>query len=202
MQLIHNNNHFLIENNISAINTIFEQVNISLENKNTVFSHLVIDGIEVYSNHEEYIKTRINEIESIEIITRNVKEMVWETMESIHAYLKRAIPALTELVDESYENFSQKSWDGINQLAEGMQSILQFMETTRDLSQQPSNWEELEKSLQQCEQSFAQLLEAVEVKDTILISDILSYEVTPAYESLEKNLALSLDDEEYLKNVN
>lgn len=202
MQLNYNNEYFQIDNTISSINTIFEKVNNTLENKNIVFSHLIIDGVEVYVNHEEHIKTRINEIETIEIVTRNVKEMIWDTMESIHSYLQRAIPALTELVDESYENFSKKSWDGINQLAEGMQWILQFMEVTRTAPQQPVNWKEMEKSLQQCETSFAQLLEAVEAKDTILISDILSYEVTPAYESLEKNLAVSLDDEEYLKHVN
>lgn len=202
MQLNYNNEYFQIENNVAAINEVFEKVNSTLENKSIVFSHLIIDGAEVYVNHEEYIKARINEIETIEIVTRNVKEMIWETMESIHSYLQRAIPALTELVDESYESFSKESWDGINQLAEGMQWILQFMAVTRTAPQQPANWGEMEKSLQQCETSFAQLLEAVEAKDTILISDILSYEVTPAYESLEKNLAISLDDKEYLKHVN
>ncbi|MFD1173239.1 hypothetical protein [Oceanobacillus picturae] len=202
MRLQYENEYFQIENNVSAINEIFAKINKTLENQDTVFSHLVVDGIEVYDNHEEYIIGHLNEIVMIEIATRNVKEMIWETMESIRSYLQRAIPALTELVDNSYENFSSNSWDGITQLAEGMQWIMQFTEVAKAASQQPSNWGEIETSLQICEMSFKQLLEAVEAKDTILIADILSYEIIPAYTSLEKQLTISLDDEEYLKYVN
>ncbi|WP_010648156.1 hypothetical protein [Oceanobacillus massiliensis] len=202
MQIIYDNDQLNIDNNIGVINEIFNKVNMAIENKNIVFSHLVIDGVDVYENHVAYIEERMDSITKIEIITRNMKEMIWETMDSIHVYLKRAIPALNELVDESYENFSRNSWDGIDQLAEGMQWILQFMTFTKTAHQQPPNWQEIKKSLLQCETSFAQLLEAVEAKDTILITDILSYEVTPAYESLANHLAIALDDKEFLKNVN
>jgi len=123
-------------------------------------------------------------------------------MESIYEYLGRAVPALTELVDESYENFSSKSWKGINQLAEGMQWILQFASIAKSASQQPANWKRVESSLQECEKGFAVLLKAVEAQDTVLITDILSYEVTPAYESLKEQLRRSLDDKEFLKHVN
>ncbi|WP_042142561.1 hypothetical protein [Paucisalibacillus sp. EB02] len=201
MQLIHKNEHFYI-NNGNVVNEIFTKINEIIEKEKLVFSHLIIDGVEVYENHEEYIKEYLENIEKIEITTRNINEMIWETMESIHSYLLRAIPALTELVDVGYENFSKKSWDGINQLAEGMQWILHFMEFARSAPQQPANWVEIEKSLELCEISFTQLLEAVKDQDTVLISDILSYEITPAYESLKKNMAMSLNDEEYLKNVN
>lgn len=202
MQLFHNNEQFDIENNNTAITTIIEKVNESIKQKDTVFSHLTIDGVEVYEKHEEYIKERLNEIEKVEIATRGRKEMIWETMGSIHTYLVRVIPALNALVDESYENFSDKTWDGINQLAEGMQWILQFTTFTKAAEQQPSHWVDIEKSIHACEESFAKLIEAVEVQDTVLISDILLYEVMPPYESLERDLAKSLQDEGFLKDVN
>ncbi|QGS69464.1 hypothetical protein CV093_17770 [Oceanobacillus sp. 143] len=173
-----------------------------MQQKDIVFSHLIIDGTEVYENHEEYIKEHPNEISEIEIATRNIKEIIWETMESIHEYLQRAIPALTKLVDDSYDNFSSKSWEGINQLAEGMQWMMQFASLTKSASQQPANWVKLESSLKNCENNFQPLLEAVEMQDTILILDILTYEVTPAYEALEKQITEALIDEEFLKNVN
>jgi hypothetical protein len=56
--------------------------------------------------------------------------------------------------------------------------------------------------LQTCNSNFEQLLEAIEMKDTILITDILSYEITPGYESLQKEIELSLRDKEFLKDVN
>ncbi|AXI10445.1 hypothetical protein CUC15_16560 [Oceanobacillus zhaokaii] len=202
MQLIHNSEQLHIENNESTINIIFKKINELLQQKDIVFSHLIIDGTEVYENHEEYIKEHPNEISEIEIATRNIKEIIWETMESIHEYLQRAIPALTKLVDDSYDNFSSKSWEGINQLAEGMQWMMQFASLTKSASQQPANWVKLESSLKNCENNFQPLLEAVEMQDTILILDILTYEVTPAYEALEKQITEALIDEEFLKNVN
>ncbi|MFD1037069.1 hypothetical protein ACFQ3N_01330 [Virgibacillus byunsanensis] len=202
MQLLYNDEQFNIDNNESAITTILKKINQSIEQKDTVFSHLIIDGVEVYENHEEYMKEHLTEINNIEIATRNTKEMIWETMESIQTYLVRAIPTLKKLVDDSYNKFSGQTWKGINQLAEGMQWIVKFKSFTKSAPQQPLNWTDIENSIQVCEESFAQLIEAVEVQDTVLISDILSYEVIPAYELLEKSLATSLKDEEFLKNVN
>ncbi|RDW20769.1 hypothetical protein [Oceanobacillus chungangensis] len=203
MQLKYKNEYFQIDNNESAINIIIERVNQIVEDQAVVFSHLLIDDIEVYENHEEYIKKHLNEIALVEIITRSVKETIWEAMKSINSYLQRSIPALTELVDEGYEGFfSRKSWEGLAQLTEGMQWILKFMIIAERAPQKPAKWDEMVKGLKQCETSFTQLLEASEVMDTVLISDILSYEVTPAYETLRDALVLSLKNEEYLKNVN
>ena len=167
-----------------------------------MFSHLIIDNIEVYENHEEYIKERIQDIETIEIITRSMTEMIWETMQSLQEYLNRAIPALTDLVENSYKSFSDETWTGIGQLAEGMQWILQFKETTDSASKKPMNWLSIKESIEVCEGGFIQLLEAIETKDTILITDILSYEITPAYETLKHNIETALNDKGFLKDVN
>ncbi|WP_164668008.1 hypothetical protein [Virgibacillus doumboii] len=202
MQLIYENEQFIIENNETSINIIFEKANEFIKEKDVVFSHLLVDNVEVYENHEHYLKENLNNIEKVEIATRSTKEMIWETMTSVNAYLERAIPALRELADGSYEKFTDKTWEGINQLAEGMQWILQFTTFTKNAPQQPSNWDQIEKSTKECELSFAKLIEGVEAKDIVLISDILTYEVTPAYEELQNNLAISLNDEEFLEDVN
>lgn len=202
MQLLYKHEQFDLHNDVYSITTIFEKINDSIEDNDIVFSHLIVDGIEIYENHEDYLKEHIGEIINVEIVTRRTKEMIWETMTSVDTYLERAIPALNTLVDESYEKFTDKTWEGINQLAEGMQWILQFTSFTKNASQQPLNWDSIEKSVKECEESFAKLVEGVEAQDTVLISDVLSYEVTPAYEELQKTLAISLNDEEFMKNVN
>lgn len=202
MELKYKDEQIELEREFSALNVIFEKVSELIKQKDTIFSHLVIDGVDVYENHEAYINERINEIMNIEIITKSTKEMIWETMVSVHEYLERAVPALTELIDGSYENFAEKTWEGINQLSEGMQWMLQFKAFTRAASERPVNWKEIEHDFEACQESFAQLLAAVEAKDTVLISDILAYEITPAYEGLTENIAKSLQDKEFLKHVN
>src|SRR5690625_3595105 len=101
MQLIYKDEQIKLNRDQSALTAIFEKVSKLIGQKDTVFSHLVIDGIDVYENHEVYINNKISQIMKIEIITKSVKEMIWETMESVQEYLERAVPALKELIDES-----------------------------------------------------------------------------------------------------
>ncbi|WP_430790863.1 hypothetical protein VBD025_07605 [Virgibacillus flavescens] len=201
MLLKYNNEQYNL-NSDSIIPTVIEKINEALESKDTVFSHLVVNGVEVYENHEEYLKLHKNEITETEIIISDMKEMIWNTMKSIHEYLVGAMPALEDLINNSYQSFSKSTWEGIDQLAEAMQWILQFKEVTSSAHSQPAHWTEIEKHILTCEESFSKLMEAVEIKDTILISDILAYEITPAFQSLENQLAEALKDREYLKNVN
>ncbi|SET07494.1 hypothetical protein SAMN05216389_10567 [Oceanobacillus limi] len=201
MLLQYKNEQLNLNNSEFSIITIFEKIDETIKENDVIFSHLIIDGREVYENHEEYMKNRINSISNIEIVTRSTSEMILETMETIYDYLERAVPSLKVIIDESYERFSDKTWTGIDQLAEGMQWILQFATFTKN-TQQPSHWDNIEKSIKECEVGFTQLIDAIEDNDTVLIIDILSYELTPAFESLQKYLEMSLRDKEYLNNAN
>lgn len=202
MYLLYKEEKTQLNRDNTAYTTILEKVNELIKQENTVFSHLTIDEIDIYENHETYINERINEIMKIEIITRTTNEMIWETMGSVHEYLERAIPALSELVDQSYEGFTKKTWTGIEQLTDGMQWMLQFVEFTRKSEVQPKNWDNVNKSFENCEKQFAVILEATEAQDTVLISDLLTYEIIPAYESLKDSIAVSLQDKEFLNDVN
>lgn len=201
MQLIHNDEVLVLQRNDSAIEMIFSKVSSLIEEKDLVFSHLIIDDQEIYENHEVYIQDRINEIKRIEIITFTEKEMIWETLHSVDKYLERAVPTLQQLVDESYEQFNEKTWQSIGQLTEGLEWLLQFKTFTQAAKKQPTNWEEFVRTFEACEEQFGPMLEAIEMKDTVLISDILAYEITPAFEQLANDVKIMLEDKNYLKDT-
>lgn len=202
MQLIYKNKQTELPRDESAFTMILEKVSELTKKQDVIFSHLIIDEIGIFGNHESFINERLNEIMQIEIVTRSTNEMIWDTMQSIHEYLQRAIPTLNKLIEESYDVFSKKTWEGIGQLSEGFQWLLQFITFTEAAPKQPSYWSEIMKDFKMCENNFKQLLEAVEVQDTVLILDILAYEIVPAYESLEQNIAKSLKDKEFFTHVN
>lgn len=202
MILKHNETEMTLDRDGTVFNTIIEKVNELIKDENTVFSHLVVDGVDVYENHEVYINERVKEIMTVEIITQKINEMIWETAQSVRDYLRRAIPALEELVDESYEEFSQETWEGVSQLIEGLQWILQFKEFTQEAARQPKNWDEFVESFSVCEEQFTPLLDAIEAQDTILISDILAYEITPAYEEILASVETMLEDTKFLQEMN
>jgi hypothetical protein len=202
MNLIYKDELITLDNAKDSINKIFELINEKMKDAELVFSHLFIDGIEVFEDFEDFIIEHLYSITTIEIVMKPKMVLIKETMESIQSYLDRSIPALEELVEEGYRNFSERTWSGINQLAEGMQWILQFMAITSELNNLPNNWPMILESIKKCQIGFTQLLEAIEDQDTILILDIISYEVKPAYELLEGELELAIRDEEFLKDVN
>src|SRR5699024_2754952 len=116
------------------------------------------------------------------IVTRSIEELINETMQSIYDYLDRAIPALEQLVNQSEAEFSERTWIGIEQLTEGMQWMLQFVETIREVDYQQQNWETINESFLNCEAQFAELLQAIEANDSMFIIDLLAYGIVPAYE--------------------
>lgn len=202
MQLIYNDEVVQLNRDASAFNVIIEKVNHIIEKEKKVFSHLIIDDVAIFEDHETYINERMNEIMQITIVSRTMNELIWETMESVHTYLERAIPALEELVNKSEGEFTEETWVGIQQLTEGMQWILQFVESTKEAEDKPGNWEAINESFQDCEAQFAELLQAIESDDTMFIIDLLAYGIVPAYDLLKENLAKSLADPSYLNEKN
>lgn len=202
MQLIHKDETMVLQRDATAMQTILEKVSELIEQKDTVFSHLLVDGEEVYENHEQYVNDRIDNIECIEIVTFKTKEMIWETLQSVNNYFERAIPALNDLVDESFEQYTETTWTNIGDLFEGLQWILQFKQFTESAEEQPAGWDNFAENFAECEEQFTPMLEAIEAQDTVLISDILAYEIAPAYEELAENVKTMLQDTDYVKEMN
>lgn len=200
MQLIYKDDVTVLQRNHSVIEIILEKINQLIDENDLVFSHLIIDDQEIYEDHEVYILDRLNEIERIEIVMLKTKEMIWETLQSINEYLNRAVPTLQQLVDESYDQFTESTWESIGQLTEGLDWLLRFKTFTESAKSQPANWEEFVATFATCEAQFSPLLEAMEMQDTVLISDILAYEITPAFEKLAEIVQVMLEDERYLKD--
>lgn len=202
MQLIHKDETMVLQRDETAMQTVLEKVSELIEQKDTVFSHLLVDGEEVYENHEQYVNDRLDNIDRIEIVTFKTKEMIWETLQSVNDYFERAVPALNELVDASFDQYTEATWRGISELFEGLEWIVQVKNFTESAEEQPKGWDAFAENFAICEEQFTPMLEAIEAQDTVLISDILAYEIAPAYEELAENVKTMLQDTDYIKEIN
>src|SRR5690625_816987 len=202
MQLIHKHEQMVLSRNETAITTIIEKVSELIESKELVFSHLLIDGEEVFEDHEQFINDRINDIKRIEIVTYTVKEMIWEMVKTADDYFKRAIPALEQIVETSYDTFTEATWNQIGQLTEGLEWLLQFRAFVDEAKEQPKDWNQFVATFSECQEHFEPLVEAMEAEDTILISDLLAYEITPAFEQMAMDIDTILSDDTFLTTKN
>src|SRR5690625_1239739 len=105
MLLKYNDEEMTLPREHTAFNMVIEKVNEIISQENMIFSHLIIEGNDIYEDHENYMVDRLNEFTQIEIVAKSSYEMIWETMESVHQYINRAIPTSEQLVISSEDAF-------------------------------------------------------------------------------------------------
>ncbi|WP_411502693.1 hypothetical protein [Brevibacillus centrosporus] len=170
---------------ISAIDTI-ELIREKTKNSTLIFSHLRIDGVDVFHEHIEYLTANLAEIVHIEVIMVKVEELITDMLESAHQYVQGAIPAIKALSDEFYKSGSDQVWVKLEQLVEGIQFC---QETSQFIKQQNAKESHSQyEVLLDFTNEVEVLMEAVQQQDAILIGDILQYEILPKFEQVSAGL--------------
>jgi len=180
--------------NIPTAEVIIEKINGLLE-KDYYFSHFIVDGTEVFENHETYLNKNLDRIGQIEIVAKTVEEFLNDILLSAEDYIKRAIPELRTLAEEFYGNSKSETWDRLDQLLEGLQWLNEMLSVIDDISTTPFNWEKYLQISSTLNHEIENLSEAIANKDDILIGDIIQYELIPNFEALSKEIQKTIDTE-------
>lgn len=176
-----------IENTNDAITKLMEDINSYLEKTDLIFSHLNIDSIDVYEFHEQYLLDMLGSIEKIIVILKTPKEVAAELQQSLNEYLERALPVMENLSDQFYQGESEQVWIDFADLTDGLQWIINAVQTLSQFvgdevkTYYSSVSEKIESVLQE-------LLEALEVKDTVTIADMIQYEIVETLAELKQNV--------------
>ncbi|MDR4316315.1 Uncharacterised protein [Niallia circulans] len=183
MELHLSSEMLIYENSVKNIDILIQKINEDLEKNKLYFSHLIINGKEVYSDFEEQIMEQINTIEKIELVTKTIDEFINDLTVSLNEYSNRAIPSIKQLTEQFYQSPTEESWGMLQDLLEGlnwMYSTIKSMGNT-ELNEYK---EKLLNVANHFEVELPNLLDAIESHDYILIGDIISYEILPQFESI------------------
>ncbi|MDX8044605.1 hypothetical protein SH601_01275 [Gracilibacillus sp. S3-1-1] len=202
MQLTLNDNQksLTIDEDIT-VERVIEAIN-QLIGTELIFSHLIIDNQEIYSDHHLYIERYIDEILQIKVIAKTKSVYINETLLSAEEYLQNALPAIDTLVEQFYQGVEADTWNRFQQMTDGIQWLMDVIATVDKFIERPSDWVSYVEIYQQLESNVAELAEAVENQDTILIVDIVNYEMKPLLEQLQQLLTKTIDQEGSRTNVN
>lgn len=160
---------------------------------NYYFSHFIVDGTEVYEDHENYLIMNIDRIEKLEVIAKTEKEFMNDILLSTEDYLKRAKPELASLPDGFYSNPSPEIQASFGQLMEGLQWLEEMLAVVEKSKECPDGWDRCMDLSQSMKDEIVSLSEAVENSDNVLIADIIQYEFIPLFESLEIEIGNIID---------
>ncbi len=182
------------KNKESEIPKIFDYINQIINEKNIFLKSMEIDGIEIYDNFYEYFLDKMESINIIEIKIQTLNQLIDDVIYDSWEYIVKAIPLIERLSVSFKKNPTEKSWQELGNLFSGIEWILETyrnIDQYKNLSELVSNyyiWNEYVVELEKLKQSLPDFFEAINNKDTILIGDILQYEINPLFESISEKL--------------
>ncbi len=182
------------ENNRDQIDEVFEYIEKTIEDSNLILSYLEIDGIEVYSDFEDYFLDNIKTIKEINVITRTEKEMYKEILLSTTDYIERAIPEIEILSNEFYKTPTKETWNRLLQLIDGLNwiinsfSIIDSRQNLRDLVDNYEVWNIYAQNIFSLKDLISELDEIIQIRDLVSLGDILAYEVSPLFNKIKEIL--------------
>lgn len=182
------------ENNRKAIDNIFKDIEDIISKSEYIFSHLVIDGYDIYGDFNNYFSDNIKSIQEVKVVTKTVKELAQNILLSTIDYIERAVPEIEILSNEFYKTPEKETWNKLTQLIEGMNWIIEsftMIDVNRELKSIVSSYEEWNmyaKDVYQLGELIGEFKEILENQDFISVADILSYEIVPLFNEMKEKL--------------
>ena len=181
-------------NKESEIPKIFDFINNIINEKNVFLKSMEIDGMEIYDKFYEYFLDEMEYINKVEVKTQTLNQLIDDVVYDSWEYIVKAIPLIERLSASFKKNPTERSWKDLDNLFAGIEWILETyrnIDQYKNLSELVSNyyiWNEYVVELEKLKQSLPDFFEAINNKDTILIGDILQYEINPLFESISEKL--------------
>ena len=185
---------FELENKIESVETIFDNIKQALEETEYNFSYMIVDGEEVHNEFELYLEDNIKSVDEVKVVMLSTKEVIRENLVTIDEYVESAIPIISNLADRFQKGSDSDNWDQISELFEGIGFIfytlesIDTMENTDEIVPNYSAWNGYVSEVRTLEEILKELNIAVENKDEVSISELLTSKVVPIFEKIKVKL--------------
>ncbi|MED4350960.1 hypothetical protein P9265_01250 [Schinkia azotoformans] len=201
MQLNILGSNYEFTNELSSIDLVLNKIVENLDGTDFYLSHLLIDGVELFSDFDSYIAEYIEYIQEIRVEVLTIKEFLNEIFSSAEEYLLRALPEVEILTNEFYQNSSGHTWEKLQLLLEGLQWLNQMILTVDQEKLKPDNWNQYIEYSAKLAVELKNLEEGIINQDNILIADIIQYEINPLMCNLKDEITSTIDAIGVRKNI-
>ncbi len=186
---------FECDNQVAAVERVFEQINQILAESDHHLSCLEINGVKVYQDYGQYIVDNLEDIKTIVFKIKTLKELVDDAITSMQDYIVRAVPEIESMVDEFYREADQNTWSNFSQLLEGLQFVIDTLNVVSKHQDWYCNAERLISVRQNLLKQIVMLQEAMESQDRVCLNDVLLYEIIPSFMALNKEIVGGMETE-------
>ncbi|WP_077369568.1 hypothetical protein [Anaerosalibacter sp. Marseille-P3206] len=186
-------------NSEDEIKNIFNEIDEIISKSKYAFSHLEVDGYEVYEDFQNYFLDNIRNIEEVKVIAKTFKEFVIEILNTTAEYFENAIPEIEILSDEFYKTPTGESWNKLSDLIQGVKWIMDSFviidqsDEIKDIVKSYETWNLYAKDIYSLRELLEEFEEILENEDLVSTADILSYEIAPLFNEMLNKLNILVD---------
>ena len=163
---------------------VWEIITAALADHNLVLDKLLINGEEKVGDISFLLEELSVENALIEVVALEKKRYLDGQLLMAHDYLERAIPAAGDLADHLYQDPQRETWEGLSQLLEGLEWLIQFVNEMRENARDYSEWTSGITEEGDFKDPLNNLAEAINNNDPVLIGDVIRYEILELLETL------------------
>lgn len=197
-----NTKNKVFKNNIESINPLIIWIEEIVKDSKLHFSHMIIDGEEVFEQFDLVLSEKVTEIEEIKVVLKTEMELLNEIYLSGESYLTRALPEVNKLAESFYQGAGQDEWKTLELFIEGVSWLDQLFNMIDQLTKKPTNWDDFVVAFTKIRMELINLEDAIKANDQSLIADIINYECMPKMEELKLAFTACIDQEGERKDVN
>lgn len=194
MQIMLDKELIEIENNESGLEKLLQIIEQKAMASELIFSHLVIDGVEIYEDFANYLQANFQNIKDIHLEFLPLQQFLQDILQSTGQYLDGVIATIDNLASAIYNQVDSETWQQIDMLLEGIQwlgetfRVMDSLPNLADMVKDYEQWNLYAKDLQELEVATASLSEPLQFADHVTVGDIILYEIKPVMERLIDSL--------------
>lgn len=194
MQIMLDEELIEIENNESGLEKLLQIIEQKAMASELIFSHLVIDGVEIYEDFANYLQANFQNIKDIHLEFLPLQQFLQDILQSTGQYLDGVIATIDNLTSAIYNQVDSETWQQIDMLLEGIQwlgetfRVMDSLPNLADMVKDYEQWNLYAKDLQELEVATASLSEPLQFADHVTVGDIILYEIKPVMERLIDSL--------------
>ena len=170
--------------------TLEEVMNAILKNRqNSYIRRVWLDGKEVSSNAQDTAKTSAASVGLLELELAQLQDLLANNLTNAKAYLEKLIPGFQKAADLFRMGNEQEANQYYLQVLDGIDWFSQVVLTIVNAQEKKFEEKSLEERQKELTGLMAQMLEANENQDWVLLADLLEYEMIPFYKDWQEVLA-------------
>ena len=170
--------------------TLKEVLDAILKNREDSYIRRVwLDGQEVSSTAQDSLMTSTSSIALLELEVANLQDVLANNLVNVKEYLEKLIPGFQKAADLFRMENEQEANKYYLQILDGVDWFSQVIVTIMQSWGEKLEGQSLEERQKKQTEFMAQMLEANQNQDWVLMADILEYEMIPLYEDWKEVLA-------------